>query len=61
MFALHTTATQGIESIRLLIVMIVLFAVVFWRIMLRIVIIVVASMVLIGAVVFLSDLLHFFG
>ena len=61
MFALQAAAAQGIDSIRLLIVVFVIFAVAFWRVMLQIVIVVTVSVVLIGVVVLLSDLVHLSG
>lgn len=61
MFAMHAAAAQGIESIHLLILVIVIFAVVLWRAMLMFFIIVMAATVLIGAVTILSGLAHLFG
>jgi hypothetical protein len=57
MLALHGAA-QGLDSIRVLIVVIVVLCVIFARIMLHILLIVVGSLLLIGAVTFLQDLLH---
>lgn len=58
MLALHGLTAQGLESIRVLIVIIVLFVVVFWKVMLQILIIVTAAAILIGAVSLLSGALH---
>lgn len=57
MLALHG-AVQGLDSIRVLIVVIVILCVVFARIMLQILLIVAGSLLLIGAVTVLQDLLH---
>lgn len=57
MLALHGAA-QGLDSIRALIVVMVVLCVVFARIMLQILLIVVGSLLLIGAVTVLQDLLH---
>lgn len=58
MHALHGLTAQGLESIRVLIVVIVIFVVVFWKVMLQILIIVTAAVILIGAVSLLSGALH---
>jgi hypothetical protein len=59
MLAIHGATAQGLESIRVLIVVIMVFIVVFWKIMLQILIIVMAAMVLIGAVTLFAGVLHF--
>ena len=58
MLALHGLTAQGLESIRVLMIVIVIFVVVFWKIMLQILIIVTAAAILIGAVSLLSGALH---
>jgi hypothetical protein len=58
MLALHGLTAQGLESIRVLIVILVIFVVVFWKIMLQILIIVTAAAILIGVVSVLSGALH---
>jgi hypothetical protein len=58
--AIHGAA-QGLESIQILIVAIVILTVAFWRLMLRMVLIVVASLLLIGAIALFQDILHIRG
>lgn len=57
MLALHGAA-QGIASVQLLIAIIVVLSVIFWRIMLQILIIVTVAFILIGAVTILHGILH---
>lgn len=57
MLALHG-AVHGLDSIRVLIVVIVVLCVVFARIMLQILLIVVGSLLVIGVITVLQDLLH---
>lgn len=58
MLALHGLTAQGLESIRVVIVLLVIFVVVFWKIMLQILIIITAAAILIGVVSLLSGALH---
>ncbi len=54
-------AAQGIDSIQILLVVIVILTVVFWRVTLRMALIVVASLLLIGAIALFQDILHIRG
>lgn len=60
MLALHGLTAQGLESIRVLILLLVIFVVAFWKIMLQILIIITAAGILIGAVTLFSGALHIF-
>jgi hypothetical protein len=61
MLTLHGVTQQHIESIRLLIVVIVLLAVTFWRAALQIVVIIAGAMILIGVVTVIQWVMHVFG
>jgi hypothetical protein len=54
LLALHELTARGLDSIRILIVLIVIFVVAFWKLLLQVLIIVTAAIVLIGAVSMLS-------
>ncbi len=60
MLAIHGAA-QGLESIQILIVAIVILLAAFWRLILRMVLIVAASLLLIGAIALFQDILHIRG
>jgi fatty acid desaturase len=57
MLAVHGAA-QGIESIRILIIVIAILTVFFWRVMLQIVLVVVAALLLVGAITIVHDVLN---
>jgi hypothetical protein len=61
MLALHGVTQNGAESIRTLIIVLVLFVVVFWRAALQIVIIIAGALIIIGAVTLAQGVMHVFG
>jgi hypothetical protein len=58
MLAIHAATAQGLESIQVLLVVIVIFVAVFWKIMLQILVIFAVAMIVLGAVTLFSDVLH---
>jgi hypothetical protein len=58
MLAIHAATTQGLPSIQILVVLIVIFIAVFWKVMLQILAVFAAAMLVLGAVTLFSDLLH---
>jgi hypothetical protein len=57
MLALHSLSAHGLDSIRVLMVLFVIFVVAFWKIILQLLIIIAAAIVLMGTVT-LFGVLH---
>ncbi len=57
MLALHSLTAHGLDSIRVLMVLFVIFVVAFWKVILQLLIIIAAAIVLMGTVT-LFGVLH---